>query len=90
MRPEPLPLVIRRDRQLLKSQYHQLCWWFEITPPGSSVVPPKGGLTNLVHYITGSRLKAALLTSPERALLCTFYRFRIDITDCFAGGAIFP
>ena len=29
-----------------KSQYHQLCWWFAITPPGSFVFPPKGGLTN--------------------------------------------
>ena len=28
------------------SQYHQLCWWFAITPPGSFVFPPKGGLTN--------------------------------------------
>ena len=30
----------------LLSQYHQLCWWFAITPPGSFVFPPKGGLTN--------------------------------------------
>ena len=29
-----------------QSQYHQLCWWFAITPPGSFVFPPKGGLTN--------------------------------------------
>ena len=34
------------DRMMDRSQYHQLCWWFAITPPGSFVFPPKGGLTN--------------------------------------------
>lgn len=34
------------DEYLCRSQYHQLCWWFAITPPGSFVFPPKGGLTN--------------------------------------------
>ena len=36
----------RGTRQEELSQYHQLCWWFAITPPGSFVFPPKGGLTN--------------------------------------------
>lgn len=34
------------NRSQHQSQYHQLCWWFAITPPGSFVFPPKGGLTN--------------------------------------------
>jgi len=30
----------------LKSQYHQLCWWFGFALPGRIAFPPEGGLTN--------------------------------------------
>lgn len=33
------------------------------------VFPPKGGLTNHVHYVTGGRLKAASVVLTLRALL---------------------
>ena len=35
---------------------------------GHIAVPPKGGLTNHVHYVTGSRLKAASLLPLFKAL----------------------
>ena len=40
------PELERYASLVQQSQYHQLCWWFAITPPGSFVFPPKGGLTN--------------------------------------------
>ena len=36
---------------------------------GNVAFPPKGGLTNPVHYVNGGRLKAALPVTISRVLL---------------------